>query len=91
MFKVEKTIDVKLETTKGGRYLIDVQILEKIHKYDHLTIQSNGKFYQVSISDIKGRSILLKGFRPSFIPGVIYRTKFILGYTHVYSLLFGSV
>ena len=90
-YKVEQTLDVELKSLGGNKYELDNQIIPKLHKYGHLTIQSDGKFYTVFITSIENGKIELKGFKPSVVPGVIYKAKFILGYSRIYSLLFGSV
>ena len=90
-YKVEQSIDVKLKYTTGNKYEVSSQVIQKLHEHDHLTIQSNGKFYLVTITELTPGNIVLKGFRPSVVRGVIYKAKFILGYSHIYSLLFGSV
>ena len=91
LFKVEQAIDVKLTNLTGNEYTVSNQVIEKLHLHDHLTIKSNNKFYHVVIYGIKNGQINLRGFKASPAPGIMYSAKFILGYTHIYSLLFGSV
>ena len=91
LFKVEQTMDVRLEATNGEVYKVDSQVIHRLTLHDHLIIRSDGKFYHVTLTKIKPGLVTIEGFKPLHSPGAIYKARFIFAHTHIYSLLFGSV